>query len=135
MAPSCAVNHQRGDLAGVEVCRHEPGEGGRAELVERGVAGETHLGTGEEGHAEDDPDRAADDGEGTRAEGDLGEDPQDLLLVPGDRARGPGERTQVERQLLTEVVEEPAGTLGEGLQVSHVVNLSSVARAGGRSCS
>ena len=41
---------------------------------------------------DDDADGAADDGERAGAEGDLGQEPQDLLLVAADRARGPRER-------------------------------------------
>src|SRR5829696_8152752 len=60
MAPICAVNaaadrrrqrqpgHERGDLAGVRVRREESGERRRAELVERRVSLQAHLGGGEE---------------------------------------------------------------------------------------
>ena len=72
---------QRGDLAGVEVRRDEAGERRRADLVERGVPLEADLGAGEERQRGDDADRAADDRERTGAQRDLGEQPEDLLLV------------------------------------------------------
>ena len=53
----------------------------RAELVQRRVALQADLGAGEEGQEGDDADRAADDRQRAGAEGDLGEQPQRLLLV------------------------------------------------------
>src|SRR5689334_24619234 len=51
------AGHQRRDLAGVEVRRHEAGEGGRADLVEGCIALQPDLGAGEERHHRDDADR------------------------------------------------------------------------------
>jgi hypothetical protein len=50
---------ERGDLAGVEVGRDEAGEGGGAELVERGVALQADLGAGEEAQGGDHADGAS----------------------------------------------------------------------------
>ena len=80
---------ERGDLAGVEVGGDEAGEGRGAELVERGVALQADLGAGEEGEEGDDADGAADDRERAGAEADLGEEPEDLLLVAADGAPAP----------------------------------------------
>ena len=127
---------QRGDLAGVEVGRDEAGERGGAELVERGVAGQPDLGAGEEGHAEDDADGAADHGEGAGAEGDLGQDPQDLARVAHDRARQRQQHLDVEGQLVTEGVQALHGPVVDRLEVRHdCANPSSGGRSGGRSCS
>src|ERR1044072_1659942 len=94
-----------GDLTGVEVRRHESGEGRGAELVQRGVPLEADLGAGEEAHRGDDADGAADDGQRAGAEGHLGEDAEDLLLVAAQRAGGPREGLDEERELFTEAVE------------------------------
>ena len=120
IAPSWAVNpqptvaaraiagHQRRDLAGVEVGGDEAGEGGGAELVEGGVAGEAHLGAGEEASCRVmTPTVPPMTASAPRAEGDLGEDPEDLLAVAADRARRPRDDADVERELLAEVVEGP----------------------------
>ena len=99
------AGHQRRDLPGVEVRREEAGERRRAELVEGRVALQADLGAGEEGEEGDDADRAADDRQGAGAEGDLGQQPEGLLLVAPQGARGPGERPAVEAELVAEVVE------------------------------
>ena len=52
---------------------------------------------------DDDADGAADDGQRAGAEADLGQQPQDLPPVAAERARGPGERPDVERELVAEV--------------------------------
>src|SRR6266545_2186665 len=98
---------QRGDLAGVEVRRDEPGKGAAADLVERLVALQTNLGTGEERQETNHADSTADDGEGPGAEAHLGEQPDNLPLVAADRPRRPRQRSPVEEQLGTQVVEDP----------------------------
>ena len=115
----CDAGDQRGDLAGVEVGGEEAGERGGADLVQRRVALQADLGAGEEAHGEDDADGAADDGQGAGAQRHLGEDPQDLLLVAHQGARGPRERAHVERQLLTEGVHQLQRTLVGRLEVRH----------------
>ena len=117
IAPICAVKPQPTvadsarpatsgrDLAGVEVRREEAGERRGAELVQRRVALQADLGAGEEGQEGDDADGAADDRQRAGAEGDLGQQPEHLLLVAPQRARGPGQRPAVEAELVAEVVE------------------------------
>ena len=64
-----------------------------------------------------------DDGEGAGAERDLGEQPQDLLLVAAQGARAPGERADVEPHLLAEAVERLHGPAGEVEDLAHVLHL------------
>ncbi len=97
---------QRGDLAGVEVGRYESGEGAAAELVERLVALQPDLGTGEERQEADDADRAADHGERAGAEADLGQQPDDFAAVPAQRSRHGGRGAHVEQQLFAQVIED-----------------------------
>ena len=51
VAASAIAGDQRRDLAGVEVGGDEAGEGGGADLVQRGVPLQADLGAGEEAHA------------------------------------------------------------------------------------
>ena len=87
----------RRNLASVEVRGDETGVDRGAEAVERGVALLADLETGEEGQEDDDDDRAADDRQGTGAEGDLGQQPQDFTSVADDvpctTSRSCGRRT------------------------------------------
>ena len=68
---------------------------------------------------DDDADGAADDREGAGAEGHLGQEPGDLLLVADQRLRRPADRGDVELQLATEGVQRLDGALCERLEVGH----------------
>ena len=93
---------QRRDLAGVEVGRDEAVERRGADLVQGGVALHADDGAGEQAHPDHHADGAADDGQGARAEGHLGQQPHHLARVRRERARRPAQRADVEPELAPE---------------------------------
>src|SRR5680860_708200 len=130
------ASDQRRDLAGVEVRRYEARERRGPELVQRGIPLKSYLRAREKRHRRDHANGATDDGESARTECHLREETQDLLLVAADRTRRPGDRLDVERELVAEGIQGLHRLVVQRLYrrtyVGHDINLSWVGRAASR---
>src|SRR5690606_7527751 len=80
-----------------------------AEGVERPEALQAHEAADEQRQRQHDARGAEDDDERAGPEADLGEQAADLTAVTAERARGPRDRADVERELVAQLVEDVQG--------------------------